>query len=176
MPAYAPTVAVRSTSRLQLRAVADADVAFLTALFARPEIVAHRPRPVPDLPADVEARVANDIAHWRDHGFGKWAIADAQGVIGIGGWTQPPSLNELHISYHMRPESWGQGFASEFVADAVDVALHVLHAQRLVGRVRPVNVASQRVLERAGFVFEGLEELHGAPTRRFVRVAVPMSL
>ena len=159
------TIAHRSTARLRLRPPAPEDRDPMIALFARPELVAHRPDPRPDGVAASTARLERDQAHWQAHGFGRWAIEEDGRTIGFGGLTAGQD-DALSISYHLEPEAWGRGLASELVAEAVFVAFRRLAALGVVGMVRPGNPASRRVLERNGFVAEGLVELHAAPTMR----------
>ncbi len=154
----------RRTARLLLRTPAELDLDFLVQLFQRPEMVAHRPDPTPDPPEDSARRLERDMAHWRDHGFGRWAAECNGRLVGFGGLTVREADDGLNISYHLHPDAWGHGYASEIVAEALAVAFGSLAASRVVGLVRPANPASRRVLERAGFAAQGEVELHGAPT------------
>lgn len=158
------SIAHRRTARLVLRPPELSDRDFLIDLFARPEVVAHRPHPVPDEPAASIARLARERAHWVEHGFGRWMLLRDGRPIGAGGLTRKAGVPDLNLSYHLHPEAWGQGYASELVAEALAVAFGPLDARRVVGLVRPANPASRRVLERAGFVSEGQVMLDGAPT------------
>ena len=155
----------RQTAHLVLRRPSTADRDFVVDLFSRFELVAHRPHPVPDSPEDSEARLSRDIRHWQSHGFGRWAVERGERLIGFGGLTHRRGYEGLDISYHLHPESWGNGYASELVAEAVAVAFGPLHAHRVIGLVRAANLASRRVLERNGFSFEQEVELDGAPTQ-----------
>ncbi|MDK4702962.1 GNAT family N-acetyltransferase [Rhizobium sp. CNPSo 4062] len=155
---------IRRTSRLSLRMPEERDLDFVTALFARPELVAHRPDPRPDSPEESARRLARDQAHWRVNGFGRWAIETEGRLIGFGGVTVSTELEGLNLSYHLHPDYWGSGYATELVTEALAFACHDLQAKRVIGLVRPVNVASRRVLEKCGFGFEREVMLHGAPT------------
>ena len=101
--------AVRRTARLRLRIPVEGDIDFLTRLFSRPELVAHRPVPRPDSPEECAARLARDIGHWKDHGFGRWAVEAKGALIGFGGVTVSKEFDGLNLSYHLQPESWGAG-------------------------------------------------------------------
>ncbi|NEJ72187.1 GNAT family N-acetyltransferase [Rhizobium phaseoli] len=163
--AASPTV--RHTARLSLRAPAPTDIHFLTELFSRPELVAHRPVPRPDSPEESTARLARDIGHWKDHGFGRWAVEANGALIGFGGVTVSQEFGGLNLSYHLHPESWGQGYATELVRETLTFAFYDLHAERVIGLVRPINVASKRILEKCGFHFDRGVMLHGAPTNMY---------
>lgn len=153
------------TLRLTCRPVLTDDVDFYATLFGLPEIVAHRPDPTPvswDMAAET---LADDIAHWEAHGFGRWALSHAGQTIGLGGLTRKGGFAGLNLSYHLLPEVWGQGLASEFVRGAVDHAWDALRETSVYGLVRPANIASIRVLEKAGFRDAGLHDWGGAPMR-----------
>ncbi|MBX4997332.1 GNAT family N-acetyltransferase [Rhizobium lentis] len=155
--------ATRQTARLTLRIPEPADIHFLTKLFSRPELVAHRPVPRPDSPEECAARLTREIGHWRDHGFGRWAVETDGFLIGFGGMTVSKEFGCLNLSYHLQPESWGQGYATELVRETLTFAFGDLNADRVIGLVRPVNAASRHILEKCGFRFEREIMLHGAP-------------
>jgi ribosomal-protein-alanine N-acetyltransferase len=50
--------------------------------------------------------------------------------------------------------AWGRGLATEAAQAAVQFAFETAGLTRLIGFVIPENVASRRVLERVGFVYE----------------------
>jgi RimJ/RimL family protein N-acetyltransferase len=162
----------RHTARLRLRMPVAGDIHFLTGLFSRPEVVAHRLVPLPDAPEESAARLARDIGHWRDHGFGRWAVEAKGTLIGFGGVTVSKEFDGLNLSYHLQPESWGQGFATELVRETLVFAFDDLKADRVIGLVRPANPASKRILEKCGFSFEREVTLHGAPTNLYATGSV----
>ena len=157
----------RRTPRLLLRKIEVTDRDFLVGLFARPELVAHRPQPIADPPEMIGAQLASDLDHWRAHGHGRWLILRGDHLVGIGGLTVKPGIEGLNVSYHLHPEQWGLGYASEFVTEAVAVGFGDLNAQQIVALIRPANLPSQKVVQRAGFVFERSIEVGGAPMLRF---------
>ncbi|MGR9129868.1 GNAT family N-acetyltransferase [Rhizobium leguminosarum] len=159
--------AVRRTARLRLRIPVEGDIDFLTRLFSQPELVAHRPVPRPDSRQESAARLARDIGHWKDHGFGRWAVEANGALIGFGGVTLSKEFDGLNLSYHLQPESWGQGYATELVREALVFAFDDLHGERVIGLVRTANAASRRILEKCGFNFEREVMLHGAPTNMY---------
>ncbi|WFU07900.1 GNAT family N-acetyltransferase [Rhizobium sp. CB3090] len=166
-----PSPLDRRTKRLLLRMPAEADLDFVTALFVRPELVAHRPDPTPDTPEASARRLDRDIDHWHNHGFGRWAVEADGRLIGFGGVTVSQEFDGLNLSYHLHPDSWGHGYATELVKEALVFSFNDLHAERVIGLARSANVASRRVLEKCGFAFEREVMLRGAPTNLFVLTA-----
>ncbi|WP_133705065.1 GNAT family N-acetyltransferase [Rhizobium sp. BK313] len=159
---------IRHTKRLLLRMPAEVDLDFVTALFARRELVAHRPDPTPDTPEESARRLSRDMDHWHNHGFGRWAVEVDGRLIGFGGVTVSKEFDGLNLSYHLHPDSWGYGFATELVKEALAFSFNDLRAERVIGLVRSVNAASRHVLEKCGFTFEREVMLHGAPTNLLV--------
>lgn len=70
------------------------------------------------------------------------------------------------IGYGLEPEYWGKGYATEAVIAAVDWALKQPGVKRIEAETEPGNAASQRVLEKAGFIPTGT---NGEEGPRFVR-------
>ena len=66
------------------------------------------------------------------------------------------SARSTEISYAVTADARGFGVAPEAV-DALTLALVLEHGfQRVEVRVAPGNVGSRRVMEKAGFTYEGL--------------------
>ncbi|RAZ92787.1 GNAT family N-acetyltransferase [Mesorhizobium hawassense] len=161
----------QDSKRLLLRRPAAADLDFLVDLFSRPELVAHRPDPTPDTLQQSAARLARDIDHWDKNGFGRWAVEAEGRLVGFGGVTLSSDFEGLNLSYHLHPGSWGHGYASELVMEALRAAFLTLEAERVIALARPANPASRRVLEKSGFTFDRDVMLHGAPTGLFIVTA-----
>jgi [ribosomal protein S5]-alanine N-acetyltransferase len=103
-------------------------------------------------------------AHWRgiesrispdgQTAWATWAVRrEIDGVyLGRVDAEINPSLEAINVGYYFFDRYWGQGYATE----AVTSATHHLIAQgvsRLVATVTSGNVASERVLQKAGYVF-----------------------
>lgn len=58
----------------------------------------------------------------------------------------------VEIGYGLEPEYWGKGYATEAVIAAVDWAMKQPGVKRIEAETEPENTASQRVLEKAGFI------------------------
>ncbi|WP_245312416.1 GNAT family N-acetyltransferase [Rhizobium sp. R693] len=159
--------ATRKTARLSLHPPESPDIDFIVDMFSRRDLVAHRPDPRPDTPEESAARLARDMAHWKDHGFGRWAALAGENLVGFGGVTVSKEFEGLNLSYHLHPDYWGHGFATELVTETIRFAFEDVGACRIVGLVRPINPTSRRVLERCGFSFEQEVMLHDSPTHLY---------
>ena len=125
----------------------DARVA--RTLFAQPD---------PPSEAEVMEQLGAKIAHWERFGFGYWLLRDRRSaqMVGRGGLQQTfvGGRDQVEAGWAIVPERWGQGLATELALAAVDVAFEQLRVPELVAFTLPDNVASRRVMEKAGFAYE----------------------
>jgi RimJ/RimL family protein N-acetyltransferase len=84
--------------------------------------------------------------------FGPYAVVAGDELVGSAGFFGPPGESgTVEIGYEVAPESRRQGYASETAAALVTWALAQEGVRRIIAAPLPENVASQRVLENAGF-------------------------
>jgi RimJ/RimL family protein N-acetyltransferase len=93
-------------------------------------------------------------------GFGIWAIEERTTLEAIGycGLTRDPHRcgpTETEIGYRLIHDYWGRGFATEAVCAVRDYAINSLHLATLIAIIHPENRPSIRVIEKAGFTFDG---------------------
>jgi RimJ/RimL family protein N-acetyltransferase len=67
-----------------------------------------------------------------------------------------PTLREVEIGYTLARSEWGRGYATEIARVLKDYCFEVLGAHRIYATASPLNIASHRVLEKAGMVREGI--------------------
>lgn len=87
------------------------------------------------------------------------AIASRVGdrLLGTIGFHTVSGLNRsAELAYDLHPSAWGRGIASSLVRDVVAWAHGHVGLVRIQATVLAANRASIRVLERTGFVHEGL--------------------
>jgi [ribosomal protein S5]-alanine N-acetyltransferase len=77
------------------------------------------------------------------------------GRVQLSGISPPPFEN-AYLGYFVSERHNGRGYATEGVRQAVGAAFAELALHRVQAAVIPRNVASVRVLEKAGFREEGL--------------------
>jgi len=93
---------------------------------------------------------------WRDAGFGFWIFSDADGAqVGHGGiFRSPREEGEIEVGYAIKPDFWGQGYATEITRISLDVGFKNVGLRRIIGIAYASNAASRRVMEKCGLVFE----------------------
>jgi [ribosomal protein S5]-alanine N-acetyltransferase len=128
----------------------------------------------PRTPEQAHALHAEDLAHWEVAGFGPW-VAFERGpgrFVGRGGLerTTVGGAEGVEILYALVPDAWGRGYATEIAVAAAQRA-DELRLEEVVGFTLTTNVASQRVLQKAGIGFERVIEHAGRP-HWFGRLAI----
>ena len=73
-------------------------------------------------------------------------------VIGSIGFTKKFFRPIYELGYSLGKAYWGQGLMSEAVVRMVQFGFEELYANRLVAKTMTHNIASQKVLLKAGFV------------------------
>ena len=99
-----------------------------------------------------------NLAHWESHGFGLWMLRDREtdAIIGraVLRHLEIEGVDEVETGYGLLPQYWGRGLATEIARACVQVGRSRLGLGSIVAITLPVNAASQRVLRKAGMVYE----------------------
>jgi RimJ/RimL family protein N-acetyltransferase len=107
---------------------------------------------------DVQAWLRDKLHHWESYGFGQWLLRDRPrgAMVGRGGpqWTSASGDDEIEIGWVIVPERWGEGLATELAWASLDVAFGPLELDEVIAYALPDNIASRRVMEKTGFIYE----------------------
>jgi ribosomal-protein-alanine N-acetyltransferase len=106
----------------------------------------------------------NNLDHWRAHGHGIWIFSRPGGgqVVGRGGirFLEVEGETAAAISYALSAEHWGAGLGTEIAQGLVGVAFEKLGLEEVIAAAYPHNLASRRVMEKAGLRYER-DVIHG---------------
>lgn len=164
-----------STSRLTLRALQAADADAVLDLYSRPEVQQWIGRGI--VMADLDE--AHDLVRHRRAAelpdpMGVWAIDLDGRLVGmlllkpvpvsgtpLAADPRNPDLlltsDEVEIGWHLHPEAWGRGLATEAANRVLDHAReHGL--KHVVAVAHPDNTASQRLATRIGMSVQGMSD------------------
>jgi len=90
-------------------------------------------------------------------------------LVGWGGFKGPPADGTVELGYEIAESRWGRGLATAAVGLMLDEALAVGDVTRVVAHTLPERNASNRVLEKTGFEFDGETSEGDEPVWRFAR-------
>jgi ribosomal-protein-alanine N-acetyltransferase len=146
------------SERLDYERIALADAADIEALLLDPRVTKTLwPWSAPPSPQELQVGLESKISHWERHGFGMWVMRDrlTGEFVGRGGlqYTDTLGVQSVEVGWAIVPERWGQGLATELALQSVQVAFGVLGLRELIAFTLPDNIASRRVMEKAGFTY-----------------------
>lgn len=143
---------ILGTPRLILREFVPEDVDALARVLSDPETMRHYPAPLDQ--AGVEQWIARNRVRYSSDGHGLWAMVlkTSGELIGDCGLIRQEVDGEslVEIGYHVRRDLWGQGLAPEAACACRDYGFAHLKVDRLISLIRPENIPSQKVAQKAG--------------------------
>lgn len=142
------------TDRLLLRPWRRSDLEPLAAITADPRVMQDLPAPLSRPESD--ALVERSRAHFRQHGFGLWAV-EVPGVapfIGLAGmWhvgAALPIAPCVEIGWRLAPAHWGRGYATEAATALLAFAFGQVRLDEVVAFTVSDNQRSRRVMDKLG--------------------------
>lgn len=145
------------TERLLLRRLDENDVEEVLALRGNPEIMKYIPRTLSKTKEDalehiamIEDKIVSNIGiNW---GITIKGNSKIMGIIGH--YKISPENYRSEIGYMSFPEFNGKGYISEAIKAVVAYGFEQLNLHSIEAIIDPNNIASERVLQKNGFVKE----------------------
>jgi RimJ/RimL family protein N-acetyltransferase/acetyl esterase/lipase len=147
------------TERLVLRRFTDDDIDDLVELDSDPEVMRfiNGGRPTPRDEIENEVLPAYLRYYERYDGYGFWAAVERSTGRFVGWFHFRPAEgappDEVELGYRLRKSAWGKGYATEGSRALIDKGFAELGVQRVIASTMVVNIASRRVMEKAGLRF-----------------------
>lgn len=159
------------SKRLMLRRMDKIDVKEIFAMRSNPEIMKYIPRPL----AKNEEEALEHLA-LIDSGLEKneainWAITirGNSKLVGIIGFYRTKHEDyRSEIGYMLLPEVHGKGIASEAVEIVVEFGFNEMKLHSIEAVIDPENIASEKVLQKNGFIKEGHFKENGFFDGKFI--------
>lgn len=160
------TIPQLTTDRLMLRAFAASDFEAYALIMADPEVTQFLGEGRPLTRVDAWRQLAMILGHWTLRGFGLWAVEErASGrLIGRIGCHEPEGFPAFEVGYVLAREAWGNGYAREGAAAALQFARQTLRRREITSIIRPANTGSIRVATSLGARPAETVEFFGAPS------------
>jgi RimJ/RimL family protein N-acetyltransferase len=158
------------TERLTLREFHAGDAEKLYRLDSDPRVMRYIGVGSVGTRASVAGALARATKYYRVYpGLGVWPAEERASGAFIGWFCLKyvPKTVEVEVGYRLLPEAWGRGYATEGARALVRHGFADLGLHRIIGLTHPDNVASQRVLQKAGLRAAGLGHYYGRDLRLF---------
>lgn len=142
------------TERLLVRRWRDSDLPALLAVYGDAEAM----RWVDDGRAITHEECVQWLevtrTNYAKRGYGMFAVEERSSpvVIGFCGIVHPGGQLEPEVKYAFLRSYWGRGFATEAVSGLIAYGARVHSLAHIIATTAPANVASHRVLLKAGML------------------------
>ncbi|MEO7978774.1 GNAT family N-acetyltransferase [Flavobacterium sp.] len=154
---FAPFPVIK-TERLVLRRITDEDVNEVFELRSNAETMRYIPRPLAKTTEDALIHIATiEEKIILNEGI-NWGITlkDNSKLLGIiGYYRMQPENYRAEIGYILLPEFHGRGIITETVKRLITYGFNDLKLHSIEAIIDPENSASEKVLQKCGFVKEG---------------------
>lgn len=108
-------------------------------------------------PDGVAEYIGREVERWDRDGLGYWLFRTRETgeAVARGGLSRAHvgGRDEVEVGWAVMPAFWGQGYATELGAAAVELAFGPLGLDSVVAYTLPDNVPSRRVMEKLGFSY-----------------------
>lgn len=148
---------VIETERLLLRRITNDDVKEVFELRSNPETMKYIPRPLVKNDEDALAHIAMIEDKIVTNVGINWGITIKNNpkLLGIiGYYRMQPENYRAEIGYMLLPEFHGKGIIPEAVNRLIDYGFKDLKLHSIEAVIDPDNLASEKVLQKCGFVKE----------------------
>jgi RimJ/RimL family protein N-acetyltransferase len=143
------------TGRLTLRGFVPEDVDRLAEIIGDPVVMRYMPGSRPWPREAAERELGKIIDHWGRHGYGRWAVVHGNGrMIGWCGIEFLRDLGETEVAYLLDKYYWNRGYATEAARFSLGFGFEKVGLDRIIALAFPENIASRRVMEKIGMVYE----------------------
>jgi RimJ/RimL family protein N-acetyltransferase len=150
--------AVLATDRLIARpwTTSEPDLAAAFDIYSRREVARWLDAPIE--PEEIRHRVERWMLPTGDPTYGVWAIEErgnpGQPIGTVLLRPLPPALEDVEIAWHLHPDHWGKGYATEIGRAAAERAFQT-GIDEVFAIVRPGNHRSTAVARRLGMEYVG---------------------
>ncbi len=151
---------ILQTQRLIVKAIEACDLEHLINLRSDPLVMKYVGNGVPQSIDEVEHFLKAAIDYQDRYGFSFFCVfeKDSGAFIGQAGLFHlgfSRQEEDIEIAYRLHQKFWGQGYATELASALIAWGFEHLRVNKLVAFVHLENLASRRVLEKAGMVYIG---------------------
>jgi ribosomal-protein-alanine N-acetyltransferase len=148
------------TARLRLRMWRDEDLDAYARMCADPEAMRYISGGATRTREQCEATIARFVRAWEERGYGMWAAEEKEtgeliGRVGLLYHADWPEDHKTEVGWQVDRSRWGRGLATEGALASLRYGFEEARLERIISLAVPRNLASRRVMEKAGLSFRG---------------------
>lgn len=152
------------TKRLVLKFLGTSDLENLIALRSDPDVMKYISDGSVHTAEQVKDFLFNlAIPYQEKHCIGFFAVFEKEsghfigqaGLFHMGFYDKQP---DIELAYRLHKQYWGRGYATELAKALIRWGFEHLNLNKIVSGAEPENIASQKVLIKAGFNCKGLQK------------------
>lgn len=147
------------TERLILREVTLKDAEDMLTYLSDPDVVKHMGLEPYQTVEDVQSEIQWYQSIVKEGSGVRWGITlrNSGKVIGSCGFLNRASKHfRAEVGFELSKQYWGKGIASEALEAVVKFGFKHMELERIEALIEPGNTSSQKLVEKTGFVKEGL--------------------
>lgn len=146
-----------ATDRLNIRRFTENDKDHFFSLQGNPEVMQYirRPRTKEESDNFLSEKILDSSSPYYD---GYWAVEEKHSGIFVGSCVIIPIPDDeakMQLGYSFLPAYWGKGYASEVALGGMNYFYTQTDLPEIYGVTETPNIASQKVLIKAGFQLFG---------------------
>jgi ribosomal-protein-alanine N-acetyltransferase len=164
---------VLETERLVLRKLEMDDLADIFSYACDPEVAKYTSWTAHKTNNDTSAFLNYVLDLYKKGEVAPWGVVRERKVIGtcgFVGWDLDHSRAE--IGYALSRKYWGRGLMTEAVVRIINFGFRTMQLNRIQARCEAANIASARVMEKAGMRFEGVLREHEYSKGRYLDIVI----
>ena len=134
----------------------------LAEIWSDPEVTRFLPsRGIPISREKTEKSLTSFLKHWQQRGYGIWAIIEncSSPMIGYCGLRYLDELDEVEILYGLAKTYWQRGITTKAAKATISYGFNVASLDKIIALALPENLASRRVIEKAGLQYQKLIQI-----------------
>ena len=143
------------TLRLELRALLTSDLQTACELGADPRVMNSLGGVCSK--AASAAWLDRQLAHWQDHGYGRYWVGASGHFVGFVGLSRTDFdrgiVPGVEVAWRLAFAEWGHGYATEAARAVLDHGLSKLELGEIIAVTSAGNARSRRVMDRLGMVY-----------------------
>jgi RimJ/RimL family protein N-acetyltransferase len=155
------------TPRLLIRALSVSDLDSYSAMMSDPLVVRFLGDGTPESREACLSYIQSCLRSQAEHGYSRYAVVErrSDSLIGLCGYKQ--TEDGIDLGWRVSRPHWGQGYATESAAAVLEYGLNDLDLSDVYCICATQNVASIRVAEKIGMIFDCVDHVGGWTVRRY---------